>query len=34
LKNTFPKVTLDTGGYHIPFLETDTMIVKPTIKKS
>jgi mono/diheme cytochrome c family protein len=34
LKNNFPKVTLDTGGYHVPFLETDTMIVKPTIKKS
>ena len=34
LKNNFPKVTLDTGGYQVPFLETDTMIVKPPIKKS
>ena len=34
LRNTFPKVTLDTGGYQVPFLETDTMIVKPPIKKS
>jgi hypothetical protein len=29
LKNNLPKVTLDTGGYKVPFLETDTMIVKP-----
>jgi hypothetical protein len=29
LKNTFPKVTLDSGGYKVQFLETDTMIVKP-----
>ncbi len=34
LKNTFPKVTLDTGGYKVPFLETDTMIVKPPDKKN
>ena len=34
LKNNFPKVTLDTGGYQVPFLETDTMIVKPPVKKS
>jgi len=34
LKNSFPKVTLDTGGYQVPFLETDTLIVKPPIKKS
>jgi len=34
LKNNFPKVTLDTGGYQVPFLETDTMIVKPPLKKS
>ena len=29
LKNSFPKVTLDSGGYQVQFLETDTMIVKP-----
>jgi len=29
LKSNFPKVTLDTGGYKIRFLESDTMIVKP-----
>ncbi|HKC35752.1 MAG TPA: c-type cytochrome domain-containing protein, partial [Chitinophagaceae bacterium] len=34
LKNSFPKVTLDTGGYQVPFLETDTMIVKPPVKKT
>ena len=34
LKNNFPNVTLDTGGYQVPFLETDTMIVKPPVKKS
>jgi mono/diheme cytochrome c family protein/uncharacterized membrane protein len=34
LKNNFPKVTLDTGGYQVPFLETDTMIVKPPEKKN
>ncbi len=34
LKNNFPKVTLDTGGYQLPFLETDTMVVKPPVKKS
>jgi mono/diheme cytochrome c family protein len=34
LKNNFPKVTLDTGGYNVPFLETDTMIVKPPEKKN
>ena len=34
LKNNFPKVTLDTGGYRVPFLETDTMIVKPPEKKN
>jgi len=33
LKNNFPKVTLDTGGYQVPFLATDTMIVKPPEKK-
>ena len=34
LKNKFPKVTLDTGGYQLPFLESDTMIVKPPEKKN
>lgn len=34
LKNNFPKVTLDTGGYQVQFLETDTMIVKPPEKKN
>jgi mono/diheme cytochrome c family protein/uncharacterized membrane protein len=34
LKNSFPKVTLDTGGYQVPFLETDTMIVKPPERKN
>lgn len=34
LKNNFPKVTLDTGGYIVPTLETDTMIVKPPEKKN
>jgi mono/diheme cytochrome c family protein/uncharacterized membrane protein len=34
LKNSFPKVTLDTGGYQVPFLETDTLIVKPPEKKN
>ena len=33
LRNNFPKVTLDTGGYKVQFLETDTMIVKPPEKK-
>ncbi len=32
LRNAFPNVTLDTGGYVVPFLETDTMIVKPPKK--
>jgi uncharacterized membrane protein/mono/diheme cytochrome c family protein len=34
LKNNFPKVTLDTGNYYVPILETDTMIVKPPEKKN
>lgn len=34
LKNSFPKVTLDTGGYQVPFLETDTVIVMPPEKKN
>ncbi len=33
LKTGFPKVTLDTGGYQVPFLETDTLIVKPPERK-
>lgn len=34
LKNNFPKVTLDTGGYFVPILETDTTIVTPPAKKN
>jgi hypothetical protein len=34
LKNHFPKVTLDTGGYRVPTFETDTTIVKPPEKKN
>ena len=34
LKNTFPRVTLDTGGYYVPILETDTTIVMPPEKKN
>ena len=34
LKSNFPKVTLDTGGYIVPILETDTVIVKPPDKKN
>jgi Leucine-rich repeat (LRR) protein len=34
LKSNFPKVTLDTGGYQVPFLATDTVIVKPPEKKN
>jgi len=34
LKNNFPKVTLDTGGYQVPTFETDTMIVMPPEKKN
>ena len=34
LKNNFPKVTLDTGGYSVPTFETDTMIVMPPEKKN
>jgi hypothetical protein len=33
LKNNFPKVTLDSGGYLVPTFETDTTIVKPPEKK-
>jgi uncharacterized membrane protein/mono/diheme cytochrome c family protein len=34
LKNNFPKVTLDTGGYQVPTFETDTTIVIPPEKKN
>jgi len=34
LKSNFPNVTLDTGGYYVPILETDTTIVKPPDKKN
>ena len=33
LKSNFPKVTLDTGNYYVPILETDTTIVMPPEKK-
>jgi uncharacterized membrane protein/mono/diheme cytochrome c family protein len=29
LQKTFPKTTLDSGGYNVPLFETDTMLVKP-----
>jgi hypothetical protein len=29
LKKFFPKTQIDSGGYSLPFLETDTMTVKP-----
>jgi hypothetical protein len=29
LAKAFPKTRLDSGGYQIPYLETDTMLVKP-----
>jgi hypothetical protein len=28
LTAAFPKVKLDSGGYHVPGLETDTIILK------
>jgi hypothetical protein len=28
LRNAFPKSVIDTGGYTLPFLANDTMIVK------
>jgi uncharacterized membrane protein/mono/diheme cytochrome c family protein len=34
LKNNFPKVTLDSGGYQVPTFETDTTIVMPPEKKN
>lgn len=33
LKRVFPKVVLDTGGYTIPFLGSDTTLVKPPVIK-
>ena len=33
LKTSFPKVTLDSGGYVVPTFETDTTIVRPPEKK-
>lgn len=29
LGNTFSHVSLDSGGYHLPFIASDTMVVKP-----
>jgi hypothetical protein len=29
LKKTFPKALIDSGGYSVPFLATDTIEVKP-----
>ena len=29
LKKIFPQLSIDSGGYTVPFLPTDTMIVKP-----
>ena len=34
LKNNFPKVTLDTGGYVVPTLESDTTELKEAVKKN
>src|SRR5436190_15051539 len=34
LKSNIPNVTLDTGGYYVPILETDTTVVKPPEKKN
>lgn len=34
LKNSFPKVTLDSGGYFVPILQTDTTIVTPPERKN
>jgi Leucine-rich repeat (LRR) protein len=33
LKKTFPKIAIDSGGYVVPALVTDTMIVKPQKNK-
>lgn len=29
IKNAFPKLVVDTGGYIVPLLQTDTMLVQP-----
>jgi len=34
LKNNFPKVILDSGGYYVPILASDTTIVTPPEKKN
>jgi hypothetical protein len=34
LKNNFPKVTLDSGGYVVPIFESDTTIVMPPERKN
>jgi hypothetical protein len=34
LRRDFPRVVLDSGGYSIPFLTTDTAIVRTPVKKS
>lgn len=34
LKNNFPKVTLDSGGYVVPIFESDTTVVLPQGKKN
>jgi uncharacterized membrane protein/mono/diheme cytochrome c family protein len=33
IKQVFPKTTIDTGGYLVPFLKEDTTLVKEVIKK-
>jgi uncharacterized membrane protein len=33
LQKAFPGVQIDTGGYKVPLLETDTTEVKPSVKK-
>lgn len=32
LKSTFPATLLDSGGYEVPFLATDTVVVKAPVK--
>jgi hypothetical protein len=34
LQREFPRAMLDSGGYAIPFLTTDTAIVRVPVKKS
>jgi hypothetical protein len=33
LKKIFPKATIDSGGYVVKTLVTDTTVVKPAVKK-